>query len=883
MTGVTNAAVGPRARAAVTVVALVLGLLPLLLILPAAAADPTETYPVPASGAFSLSGRGYGHGIGMSQFGAEGMGRLGKSYQEILDFYYPGTTAETVAADRAIRVSLSSLTRRESGATTVTVVPRSGLRAVAAGTPLDLPTVVGGEAVTAYRVLRTSEGLRVRAYAGAQATSVAAGISGGVRFSTAAGRGNSKVTLLSSGGSPRTFHGHILVRRSSSGLLVVDDVLLEHYLRAVVSLEIPGSWTPAALRAQAVAARSYALLTQRSARAAGQRYDICDTTSCQVFGSLAVESANEVKAVKATAGVYLASGGLPAFTQFSSANGGYSVAGSRGYLVAQPDPYDGVVTGSDNWGHSWQRTVTTQAIESAWPTIGTLKTLKVLGRDGNGIWGGRVQSVGLVGSKASVTVSADSFRWALGLKSTWWVVTNSGTVAAKAAPRQVRGIALDRALRVRWQPPKTDRPVTGYQVTVQPGDITKELGADRRRIRIRGLVNGVPYRARVAASYGSIRGNRESTGAVVPTSPESYFKPVSPEALYRGTSVRAVSDGGKVTVTVAGTGSVPDRGTRAVLLRVAAAGPSAASAVAWRTGDKRGRLTAASFSKGEPAVGTISVPVSADGRVSFGTTAAARYLRVDVVGYYTASGVNSWSFRAAAATRVADSLAGIGLPQGRVSSRSASWVKVVGRAGLPDSGIRAVLVNAALLSPSTDAQLSLARPDQSFGSGLVVRAKAGEDRAATAVVRVDDRGRIPIRLSAGRADVAVDVLGWFGPHDGRAVGRFKTSRGTLLDPRRDGPMGVGEQAQLRVSGMGSVPESAGSVVLLVRAYGAQTQGFVSLRPTGTDARRRPSVVFDSRGPTRNLVSVPIGSDGTVEVAVRGDAADVSVRIVGWYS
>jgi hypothetical protein len=277
------------------------------------------------------------------------------------------------------------------------------------------------------------------------------------------------------------------------------------------------------------------------------------------------------------------------------------------------------------------------------------------------------------------------------------------------------------------------------------------------------------------------------------------------------------------------------------------------------------------------------VPVSADGKVSFGTTGPARYLRVDVVGYYTASGVGSWSFHAAPAARVADSQDGTGLSQGRIGSTSLVWVKVVGRAGLPDSGVRAVLVNAALVRPSSDAQLSLARPDQPFGSGVVVRAQAGEERAATAVVRVDDRGRVPIRLSTGRSHVAVDVLGWFGPHDGRAVGRFRTSRGTLLDPRRDGPMGIGEVARLRVAGVGSVPENARSVVLLVRAFGAQSQGFVSLRPTGVAVARRPSVVFDARGPTRNLMSVPIGDDGKVEVAVRGDAADVSVRVVGWYS
>jgi hypothetical protein len=96
-------------------------------------------------------------------------------------------------------------------------------------------------------------------------------------------------------------------------------------------------------------------------------------------------------------------------------------------------------------------------------------------------------------------------------------------------------------------------------------------------------------------------------------------------------------------------------------------------------------------------------------------------------------------------------------------------------------------------------------------------------------------------------------------------------------------MGVGEEARLAVAGVGSVPESAQSVVLLVRAFGAQSRGFVTLRPTGVAVRRRPSVVFDSRGPTRNLVAVPIGDDGKVEVAVLGDAADVSVRVVGWYS
>ena len=52
----------------------------------------TETYAVPGSRTLKISGLGFGHGIGMSQFGAEGMGELGKSYRQIMKFYFPGTS-----------------------------------------------------------------------------------------------------------------------------------------------------------------------------------------------------------------------------------------------------------------------------------------------------------------------------------------------------------------------------------------------------------------------------------------------------------------------------------------------------------------------------------------------------------------------------------------------------------------------------------------------------------------------------------------------------------------------------------------------------------------------------------------------------------------------
>ena len=112
--------------------------------------------------------------------------------------------------------------------------------------------------------------------------------------------------------------------------------------------------------------------------------------------------------------------GHPAFTQFSSSNGGYSSAGSQPYLAAQPDPLRSLLGQPqrpvDRHRHQLQ-------IEKAWPVVSKLVSLS-LSRDGlGGHFGGRVTSVTLTGSlgglPTSVKVTGDDFRSRLELKSTW--------------------------------------------------------------------------------------------------------------------------------------------------------------------------------------------------------------------------------------------------------------------------------------------------------------------------------------------------------------------------------------------------------------------------------------------------------------------------------
>ena len=135
---------------------------------------------------------------------------------------------------------------------------------------------------------------------------------------------------------------------------------------------MPASWDAAALRAQAVAARTYAAWLR--AQNPRRYYQICDTTSCQVYGGVTAEQTSSNDAVTATAGKILTYQGKPAFTQFSSSSGGWTSKGSVPYLPAKKDPYDNIAM---NANHSWKVVVSARSLERSHPEIGTLLDLRV--------------------------------------------------------------------------------------------------------------------------------------------------------------------------------------------------------------------------------------------------------------------------------------------------------------------------------------------------------------------------------------------------------------------------------------------------------------------------------------------------------------------------
>jgi stage II sporulation protein D len=133
-----------------------------------------------------------------------------------------------------------------------------------------------------------------------------------------------------SSGEPTPFRGTLEITASPDGAVALVNVLgIEDYLYGVVTKELPASFGAEPLKAQAVAARSYAIARREMEPHKNQSADICDTQHCQVFGSLAGEHAAGHAAVDATAGQVLYAGGAIFAPFYSSACGGHTEAAAR--------------------------------------------------------------------------------------------------------------------------------------------------------------------------------------------------------------------------------------------------------------------------------------------------------------------------------------------------------------------------------------------------------------------------------------------------------------------------------------------------------------------------------------------------------------------------
>jgi stage II sporulation protein D len=343
----------------------------------ASSAPPPASATSTASSVVAFTGHGWGHGIGLGQWGAYGYALHGLTYDKILGHYYPGTTLGQ-ARVATVRVLVASKQKATLTSTTPwTIVDATGAKtSLAAGSlALDSTFAVGGSAL--------EPPLKVIAKAPMSV--------GGIAY-----RG--KLTLTLDGG---------LVD-------VVDTVGLEQYLKAVVPSEMPSKWPGAALEAQAVAARSYALANLTK----GRGYDLYGDARSQVYGGIPAESDAASAAVDATKGQVVLYNGRIANTLFFSTSGGRTISALEAtgvdvpYLASVADPYD-TLSPYHDWGPVlYDAKVVAKQLKLS----GSIASISVA----TGV-SGRVKSlVASSGDDTQVTLTGNQVRNALGLRSTWF-------------------------------------------------------------------------------------------------------------------------------------------------------------------------------------------------------------------------------------------------------------------------------------------------------------------------------------------------------------------------------------------------------------------------------------------------------------------------------
>jgi stage II sporulation protein D len=371
----------------------------------------------------AVSGHGWGHGLGMSQWGAYGYAKHGWTYDRILAHYYSGTTfgPAPVATVRVLLVSAKKATISSTVAWTV---------ADATGTKVQLDP--GALVLTPKLALADHPELRAP-------------------FSFTA-----KQPLVV---NSVPYRGRATVSSDGKVVQVIDTIGLEAYLKGVVPAEMPSAWSPEALKAQAVAARSYALANL----AKGRPYDLYGDVRSQVFGGVKAENAATNAAVDATKGEVVLYKGKVADTLFFSSSGGRTASALEAtgqnvpYLVPVADPYDTLAPYHD-WG---------PVIMDAAKVAKTLKLASALADiqlvDGAS---GRVKSLTMTADDESqVTINGNQARTAFDLRSTWFTpaliqlpaqsktITYGGAVSLKGRVRNADGVSLEaKAFGLDWSP-----------------------------------------------------------------------------------------------------------------------------------------------------------------------------------------------------------------------------------------------------------------------------------------------------------------------------------------------------------------------------------------------------------------------------------------------
>jgi stage II sporulation protein D len=382
-----------------------------------------QAHAIETPSSFSFRGSGYGHGVGMSQIGARAMALAGESPLSILRYYYSGIEIESLPDTQTIRVNIGHLLKNiklamptpnstmsvfVSTDKSVAQAPsKSSFTFAISGSQISLTTVTGKKS----QAITRSREFTIR-WSGESAT----------------------VSVTDSKGTMKYRYGQIQLKsvRTKDGKYFIEATnslrLHDEYLYGIG--EVPSSWPAAALQAQAIASRTYALSKT------GTIKSVCD---CNLYGSISDQSfigfAKESEplygkfwreAVDATmssdsTGLVITMQGQPISAYFSSSSGGQTESAlnawgsERLFALSVPDSASADIALNPRYAQ-WDRTVSQEIVASAF-LLPDVVTLEIVSRNSTGTVG---MIKGISSAGVEVLLRGETFRSRTKIPSAWF-------------------------------------------------------------------------------------------------------------------------------------------------------------------------------------------------------------------------------------------------------------------------------------------------------------------------------------------------------------------------------------------------------------------------------------------------------------------------------
>ena len=237
-----------------------------------------------------------------------------------------------------------------------------------------------------------------------------------------------------------------------------------------------------------------------------------------------------------------------------------------------------------------------------------------------------------------------------------------------------------------------------------------------------------------------------------------------------------------------------------------------------------------------------------------------------------ANGAVPGTYVTLAPSRLLDTRSGVGVAKGPVGSAGRVNVRVLGRGGVPASGVGSVVLSLTATQPAGSGAVRVWPDGKPMPGTSNLNYRRGQTVANAAVVPVGADGDIAVLNQGSSVQLIADVTGYYRIGTAAVPGAFVALPATRLLDTRSGvgapkhPAAADTVLSVKVTGRGGVPTGATTAVVTVAAVNPRAAGYVTAWASRSARPNTSTINFVAGQTVANLAYVPIGPDGSIQLA-----------------